>query len=270
MSDLNQLNFSRALHEAVTVPGSVMLAYSAFYEYSFGNQLLALIQCRGRGLQPGPLRTYKGWLENGRQVRRGEHALTLCMPVTYKPKHSSDTAPGELAPDDVYATAFVYKPRWFVLDQTEGEEFQLPTLPDWNPDTALENLDITRVPFVHLDGNCQGYARGRELAINPVAQIPHKTLLHETAHIVLGHTLEHEITDGERTPRNLREVEAESVALLCIEALGFDGSEFCRGYIQNWLEDEEIPEASAKKILGAAQRVLKAGRADFNHATTVN
>ena len=53
------------------------------------------------------------------------------------------------------------------------------------------------------------------------------------AHVVLGHTTEADFTDTERTPKNLREVEAESVALLCCEALNLEGANYCRGYIQN-------------------------------------
>ena len=60
----------------------------------------------------------------------------------------------------------------------------------------------------------------------------------------LGHTTE-AIQDSETTARSLREVEAESVALLCLESLGMDGAEYCHGYIQNWLEGETIPERSA-------------------------
>jgi len=68
-----------------------------------------------------------------------------------------------------------------------------------------------------------------------VAQLPHKTLFHEAAHIILGHTAEATFTDTERMPKNLREVEAEAVAMLCCEALNLEGADFCRGYIQNWL-----------------------------------
>jgi hypothetical protein len=189
------------------------------------------------------------------------------MPITYKRRSSEgQLEQGEIETDEAFATSFIFKPRWFVLSQTEGEEFQLPAAPAWNADTALTNLGITRIPFTDTDGNCQGYARKREIAINPVAQLPSKTFLHETAHVVLGHTSEADFTDTERTPKNLREVEAESVALICSEALGFEGAEFCRGYIQNWLGTDTIPEASAKKIFGAAQRILAAGRADFKQA----
>jgi len=69
-----------------------------------------------------------------------------------------------------------------------------------------------------------------------------------------------DFNDTARTPRNLREVEAESVALLCCEALNLDGATYCRGYIQNWLNGDSIPEASARKIFGSTERILKAGR----------
>ncbi len=124
-------------------------------------------------------------------------------------------------------------------------------------------------PFV--DGNCQGFARQRLLAINPMAQLPHKTLFHEAAHIVLGHTTESDLSDGERTPRNLREVEAEAVALLCCEALSLEGADYCRGYVQNWLgpaigySGDAIPEKSAQKIFRAADQILRAGRLQPDH-----
>ena len=67
------------------------------------------------------------------------------------------------------------------------------------------------------------------------------------------------MTDTEGTPRNLREVEAESVALLCCESLELPGADFCRGYIQNWLQGEVTPDESARHIFRAADKILKAG-----------
>src|SRR6185295_1683553 len=122
------------------------------------------------------------------------------------------------------------------------------------------------IPFDSTDGNCQGFARKRSIAINPVAQLPHKTRFHEMAHVVIGHTLESDFADTEKTPRNLREVEAEAVALLCCEALDLEGADYCRGYLQNWLcpsigyRGDAIPEKSAQKIFRAADQILRAGR----------
>jgi len=43
--------WSALLIEAVTKPGLIMKAYSAFYQYSCGNQLLALLQCQLRYME---------------------------------------------------------------------------------------------------------------------------------------------------------------------------------------------------------------------------
>jgi antirestriction protein ArdC len=248
-----QQNWHDLLIQAVTQPGMILKAYSAFHGYSLGNQMLALVQCQIRGIEPGPINTFLGWKQLNRHVRKGERALTLCMPLVAKKKDDN----GE---DQQFVTAFVYKPRWFVLSQTDGEPVEMPQIAEWCKARALVALNITEATFTETNGNVQGYARKREIAISPVAAMPHKTLLHELAHIELGHTAELEFNDGEQTPRNLREVEAECVALLCLDALNLNGAAFCRGYVQHWLRGETIPEASAQKIFGAADRVLKAGR----------
>ena len=249
----DQTKWTELLQMAVTQPGAMMKAYSAFHGYSLGNQMLALIQCEMRKLEPGPINTYAGWQQLGRQVRKGERALTLCMPLTCKKEN-------ERGEPEQFIKAFVYKPRWFVLTQTEGEPVATAATPGWEKQKALAALGITETTFTHTDGNVQGYAKGREVAISPIAAMPQKTLLHELAHVELGHTQESGFTDSERTPRCLREAEAESVALLCLDALNLPGSEFCRGYIQNWLNGDIIPEASAQKIFSAADRILRAGR----------
>lgn len=251
------------LADAVATPGVVSAAYRRFWNYSAGNQLLALFQCHGRGLDPGPIHTFRGWADLGRHVRKGEKALVLCMPVTVKGKKKADPPP-ELEPDaadDGTYTRFVYRPHWFVLSQTKGEPYVPQELPDWSESTALAALSVTRVPFIHPDGNAQGYAAGRTVSVSPVAFAPHRTLFHELAHVLLGHTGdEGRMDDGEHTPKNLREVEAEAVALICCESLGLPGAEFCRGYLQHWLQGEVIPERSAHRIFKAADGVLRAGR----------
>jgi antirestriction protein ArdC len=79
-------SFAELLGSAVTDPGTLSATYRQFHSYSFGNQLLAWSQCLARGLQPGPMATYPRWRELGRQVRKGEKAITLCQPVTVKRK----------------------------------------------------------------------------------------------------------------------------------------------------------------------------------------
>lgn len=246
-------NWSRLLHEAITKPGMILEAYRAFWNYSIGNQILAMAQCHFRGIQAGPLATFNSWKEKGRSVKRGEKALMLCMPITVKDKSDE-------ADDDADYMRFIYRNRWFVYAQTEGEEVEVEPLPQWSKEKALETLNIKQVEFDMMNGNAQGYAFKRSFALNPIAKFPYTTIFHELGHIVLGHTSESDFVDGDDTPKNLREVEAEAVSLLCCSTLNLNGAEYSRGYIQHWINpNNEIPEKSAQKIFRAADGILKAG-----------
>jgi antirestriction protein ArdC len=253
-----EIQFRQLLEEAVSKPGTLMKAYSLFWNYSLGNQILALIQANSRGIALGPIASFNRWKELGRHVKRGEKAIELCMPVTMKRTVKEQQADGTEDEMEITFKRFVFRRNWFMLSQTDGEPYQAPAIPAWDRARALATVGIEEVAFEDLRGNVQGYARGRQIAINPLAQMPAKTTFHELAHIELGHTSE-PIHDSEALPRNLKEVEAEAVALLCLESLGMDGSEFCRGYIQSWLAGAEIPERSAQRIFSAADKILKAG-----------
>lgn len=260
-------DWSALLVEAVTKPGIISDAYRRFWNYSPGNQILAWEQCMLRHLELGPINTFQGWRELSRYVRRGERAITLCMPVTVKKKEKSLDPPvaansTEQPVGVTTFTRFIYRPNWFVLCQTEGKEYMPLAVPEWTEARALSELQVERVEFHHPDGNAQGYAKARQVAVSLVAFMPHRTLFHEVAHVVLGHTAElAQMTDGEeRTPRDIREVEAECTALICCQSLGLPGAEFSRGYIQHWLADKKITERSAQRIFKAADVILKAGR----------
>src|SRR5260370_35357762 len=86
-------NCNNLVIEPIHKSGTSMQAYSAFYDYSLGNQLLALFQCHLRGLSVGPIKTFPGWKNLGRSVRKGEKALSLFVcPLQSKP------APRQSAP----------------------------------------------------------------------------------------------------------------------------------------------------------------------------
>ena len=110
-----------------------------------------------------------------------------------------------------------------------------------------------------VDGNVQGYANvaKKELAINPIAQHPEMTILHEVAHIALKHnTAEYD--------RSIKEVEAETVAYIIGSILKVDENQLkdSRGYIQLWLSNQALPEKNAKNIFTVANKILKSGIKD--------
>ena len=254
MENQKTVAWATMLSDAVTQPGVISSCYQAFHNYSMGNQLLAWQQLQARNMGLSPLATYKRWSELGRQVKKGEKAIALVMPVTINKKDGAGEKTGECF------QWFTLKNNWFSLDQTEGDAYAVePVIPAWCKVKALETLQITEVRFDSPNGNSQGYAQGKNIAINPVAVLPHKTRFHELAHVVLGHTLEHAMHDNELTPRDIREVEAESVAYILCSVLGLPGLIESRGYIQGWLSGGEITDKSAQKIFGAADKILKAG-----------
>jgi hypothetical protein len=240
-----QLQFRDLLKRAVSEPGTISAAYSAFHAYSIGNQLAALFQCTLRKIPVGPISTLKDWNSKGRFVKRGEKAIWLCMPIAGK-RAVKDETTGEETTD--HYTFFVWKPRWFVLAQTESQEYKLdPANNAWNRANALEALNIEERPFEMVDGNCQGYCHHRTIAISPLAVNPLKTIIHEMAHILCGHTAEGRVTDSEITPRHLREAEAVSVAFLVGSIIGLDNLSDSRGYIQGSFKATASPGNPRRK-----------------------
>jgi antirestriction protein ArdC len=254
MENQKSAAWSTMLQDAVTQPGIISACYRTFHGYSLGNQLLAYSQCAGRNIPIGPIATFKKWQELGRNVTKGQKAIALVMPVTINKKDGAGEKTGESF------QWFTLKNNWFTLAQTEGADFVNESVnPAWDKAKALENLGITEVSFDSVNGNSQGYAQGKNIAINPVAVLPHKTRFHELAHVVLGHTEENAMHDDETTPRDIREVEAESVAYILCSVLELPGLIESRGYIQGWLSGGEITDKSAQRIFGAADKILKAG-----------
>ena len=253
----HELKFSDLLAEVLDKPGIVSAAYSAFHNYSFGNQIAAASQLLGRGIPLGPIASFMAWKDKGRNVKKGEKAIVLCMPITCKGKRETESGESE----EFSFARFAWKANWFAVSQTEGAEFApVVPLPAWDKDTALTALDVSEVEFSMLSGNIMGYASGRTIAVSPVAEFPHKTRFHELAHVVLGHTLEGQMADSESTPRDIREVEAESVAYILCSLLDLPGLHESRGYVQSLCRGASITEKSAQRIYKAVDTIYKAGK----------
>src|SRR5262249_39036676 len=133
----DQIQFRQLLEEAVSKPGTLMQAYSLFWNYSLGNQLLALFQAHRRGIPLGPIASYNRWKELGRHVKRGERAIELCMPVTCKHTVKDQTTDGNEAENEITFTRFVFRRNWFMLAQTDGAPYTVPAVPQWDRGHAL-------------------------------------------------------------------------------------------------------------------------------------
>ena len=106
-------DFQSMLVQAISEPGKISAAYTTFHNYSLGNAWLAMWECAMRKIDIGPINTYKGWQALGRQVRKGEKAISLIMPVTCKVA-ANENEDSENSDGHTF-TRFILRPHWFVL-----------------------------------------------------------------------------------------------------------------------------------------------------------
>lgn len=253
-----KVNYNSLLQEILTKKGTVSTCFSMFHNYSINNQFLLYWQLHCKGKEPSPCNSYDRWKNLGRQVRKGETGLYLWRPIQV-PVEVKDKSTGEIKKVPVLK-GFKFIKGAFSFDQTDAtnKEYKAPevTIPDFDFNKVYDFYGIKLVPFTKLNGNIQGYANTttRELAINPVAEEPEMTILHEVAHIALKHNEVDYDTD-------IKELEAESVAYIVGSVLGLSETmlSHSRGYIQGWFKGNTIPDANAKNIMSKAQRILDLG-----------
>lgn len=253
-----EIDMREMLEMALSMPGSVGNTYSRFYNYSRLNQTLFYMQ----GIEPQPVATYKRWQEVGRQVVRGAKARNVLRPITVKLRDELDDDGNPKT-----MTRFKLVRAIFPLSDTEGEPLPPIETPDWSLGRALDAMSITRVPFRMFNGNVQGYASGRELAISEVSTDPLPTAIHECAHIELGHTTEAAIEDY-RKHRGLKEFQAESTSYLVLnelEELTEERASESRAYCQGWLRGEKPSDGSIREVFKATDVILRAGQLAVEH-----
>lgn len=243
---------NRALFDTLLeIPGNTFDAYSRFHNYSPRNLGFLALQ----GCPPEPVATYKKWSELGRQVQKGERAFSILRPIQVKLKgEQEEDEPKMIRRFKVVRALFSY-------GQTGGEELPEPETRDWSRDKALGALGINLVTFQSFSGNTGGYAVGRDIAINPVAPYPLRTLLHEMSHVEHGHTSPGGFQEYQQH-RGHMEFEAESSAFLALNMLGElddQTASVSRGYCQNWVKDNEVPEQTFGRSLNVTTKIVNAG-----------
>lgn len=245
------IEWAKLLDQALTTPGSVGNVYNRFYNYSFLNCLLLMMQGATE-----PVATYDRWQKMGRQVRKGEKAKEIVRPITVKIKDEDDADKVRMF------QKFKHVRCLFEYSQTDGEELPPFEIPYWNVGRAHLALNIHRIAYDSLDGNTQGYSRERGYALNPVAVYPEKTRMHEIAHIMLGHTTQ-DFHAEYVLHRGLAEFQAEATAFLVMKELDVLTDEMAtvsRGYVQGWLGSNKPSDAAVRAVFKAVTEITRAGR----------
>lgn len=237
-----------------------------FHQYSLRNQILILRQNPTATQVAG----YRAWQAMGRQVRRGEKAITVLAPIT-RTISDNETVPEPGERGERGRRIVGFKPSSvFDINQTDG-----PPLPGAAPAVRLQGAappqmwdSLTRFIGAHgftvgesTDlGRADGVTRypSREVLIKqglPPAEAA-AVLAHEAGHVALH-------APSERPPAHCRgmvEVEAESFAYVVAAEHGLDSTPISFDYIAGWATEagrqRDCPPAEI--VTETAERVRQA------------
>jgi antirestriction protein ArdC len=233
----------------------------SFHAYSLNNLLLILSQFPDASAVAG----FRQWQAKGRQVRKGEKSIKIFGYSTKKfTEENTDT--GEEVEKRV--------PRFPILsvfdisqtDPIDGAEVLDPVavLTGADDHGVIEPLTAHlqhtgwTVTREHLHGP-NGVTRPEERAVVLHDQLAPeqaaKTLIHEAAHIQLGHA---DDLNEYQQHRGRMETEAESVAYIVAGILGFDTITYSVGYIAGWADgNPNLVRESAARVLTAAHTIAE-------------
>ena len=239
-----------------------LAAQARFHHYSMGNVVLITAQRPDATQVAG----FKTWLTLDRHVRKGEHAVWILAPMTYRrTEHNDDTG------EDVTRTGvrgFRAVPV-FDVAQTDGADLPCPVSLMDGDDTAGAFEALARVvkgwgwTVADADSARLGAANGltchetREILVSAersgLQRV--KTLVHE-----IGHALLHDSDCTYRANRGLIELEAESLAYVVCAILGIVSDDYSFGYVAGWAGDSAVSliRASGERIHAATTQILQA------------
>lgn len=248
----------------------------SFHNYSFRNALLIQVQRPTATAVAG----YVAWQEKGRQVRKGEQAISI---LGFATKKVTNPATGEEEKKAYFPVRKV-----FAEDQTEPiTEDMIEDIRKRNPKAKLFS-EVPADPVQRLAGEDDnaiadrvrvyleslGWTVEREELVGPngytttdgskrvvisstlsPAQAA-KTSLHELAHVLL-HTEDGKGIEG--LGQATKELEAESASYVSANILGLDSTGYSIGYLTSWSEgDPEAVKATADRVLKGAHLIVEA------------
>jgi hypothetical protein len=260
---------------------------SRLHAYSPNNVMLIHAQharAHADGLVAAPEPSYvagfRTWQALGRSVERGQHGYMVLAPLRRTRRLATDetgntrvlgrgdrVAAGEVESRSSAIRGFGVE-HVFDVSQTSGAELPESPQPQLLQGEAPPGLgaailemvegagyEVSTVPDArHLGGaNGQTHYEARSVVIradmDDAAMV--KTLVHEAAHVLL-----HEAPPGRYLPRDLKEVEAESVAYVVAAVHGMDTDEYSFPYVAGWAGDR-----GARAVTETQARVAQAAKA---------
>jgi hypothetical protein len=221
---------------------------ATFHNYSLYNQILILCQ------RPDAIKVagFHSWKKLGRFVKAGERSINILAPVLHKQRTVEGVEESLLG----FMVAHV-----FDYSQTDGDK--LPSLPSvaGNPGEALARLhhfaqekkiEVIKSAAVRT---ADGVSYGGKIVLRPDMEAAKEfgVLAHELAHELL-----HLVDDRLNLPKQVLELEAESVAFVVCQGVGLDTNSAFSDYIRVWKGNPKLLRASFERIQKCSSKILEA------------
>lgn len=235
-----------------------------FHSYSLNNMLLAFMQRReGVSILAG----YKHWQKVGRQVAKGQKALTILTPRFYKNKKDSDDEDEQIyfRPGNVFDISQTGIPRDVSIPMT-GERLRFldmidQSIPIGGTQNATNSGDLTmriirdKSPIPVIMKSEQSMSDGStdfkviNIALRAKEASQMSAYFHELGHNLAGHKTRN-------LPREVEEIEAEAIAYLVGGYFGIDNPDAVK-YIKQWKGDRKTLEGHGKIVINTVEKIIK-------------
>jgi antirestriction protein ArdC len=236
----------------------VLKFFSKFYNYSYQNSMLILMQKPEASFVAG----YRQWQKKfDRHVKKGEKGIAILAPFTYKKEVKKSNLNSNADDEETEEVKRTYFNTVYVFDisQTEGEP-----VPELDMEIENSNKELIKllldyaasqeieVNFKTLSGATDGYSRGGEIVINDNTNETEQAsiLVHELAHEHLHFSSE---SNSLNLSKEIIEMEAEAVAFVVMDYFNIESKS--DKYLALYKKSYDLME-SFKRINDVSSRFL--------------
>lgn len=252
---------------------------SMFTDYSARNTMLINLQRPDATL----VGSFGLWKKLGRSVNKGENGIMVMAPIVYKTnqhielqKQAEDELGNKLYNEDgsekmetvdKIVTDLAFKKQYvFDVSQTDGKPIPDPVqeltgeIDEKKLNAvfkAIKKVTGISPEYREISGGAKGFYSPSSNSIiiknGMSGEQVLKTVIHETAHCLLHDPDKNIVTV--KSPRNEKEIQAESIAFIVCEKLGVDTSEYSFPYIASWSDGRQLEQLN--KFLDEIQEASK-------------
>jgi len=214
-----------------------------FHRYSMYNWMVALTQKKDVSM----LASYNKWNKEKRNVKKGERAIYVYAPITWKKQIVDENGEEK----SIGRTGFKLVPV-FDISQTDGEPIDMGHCRMVKGNSSFQSFaNKCPYPINVQDGGLEnGSTDGKKINI---AKRPNETAMCATLFHEIAHCEMHQ--NGSRSIPEIMEMEAEAVSFLVCRTFGIENKKSAL-YLGVWKVNAVILKGFGQRVLKTASKII--------------